>query len=211
MHRETYTKGTWYRGFGRNVILRKSCGQCLFNKRPRQGDLTMGDYWGIDAVSPELNDGRGTSVVLVNTEKGQAFLEKVRRAFKTLKKLPLKSTLRGNPNITTPLAEHENRANFFSKDRKRFPWSKAWVPPVPMLPWADFRPLSYGRPHRGKPIVPGHVAASAKAASVPFPPGFAPYPLSVSSARRRSCAMVSSDGGTACMAVRPRESVLPVP
>ena len=83
----------------------------------------MGDYWGIDAVSPELNDGRGTSVVLVNTEKGQAFLEKVRRAFKTLKKLPLKSALRGNPNITTPLAEHENRANFFSKDRKCFPWS----------------------------------------------------------------------------------------
>ena len=118
MHRETYTKGTWYRGFGRNVILRKSCGQCLFNKLPRQGDLTMGDYWGIDAVSPELNDGRGTSVVLVNTEKGQAFLEKVRRSFRTLKKLPLKSALRGNPNITTPSAEHENRASFFSMARK---------------------------------------------------------------------------------------------
>ena len=88
---------------------------------------------------------------------------------------------------------------------------KARIHLVLMLPWADFRPLSYGRPHRGKPIVPGHVAASAKAAPVPFPPGFAPYPLSVSSARRRSCAMVSSDGGTACMAVRPRESVLPVP
>ena len=96
--------------------------------------------------------------------------------------------------------------------RKRFPWSTRHG--YTLFSCCHGRTSALFRtdgPTVGKPIVPGHVAASAKAAPVPFPPGFAPYPLSVSSARRRSCAMVSSDGGTACMAVRPRESVLPVP
>ncbi len=118
LHRETYSRGTWYRGFSKNLFLRKSCGQCLFNRLPRQGDFTLGDYWGIDAVSPELNDGRGTSLLLVNTEKGQSLLKQSRPAFKILKKLPLKSALRGNLNISSPSPEHEHRAGFFALARK---------------------------------------------------------------------------------------------
>ena len=32
--------------------------------------MTIGDYWGIDKTHPEINDNKGLSVVLVNTQKG---------------------------------------------------------------------------------------------------------------------------------------------
>ena len=119
MHQESYIQGTFYRGFAYNVILRKSCGQCQFKRLPHQADITIGDYWGIKAVRPELNDGKGTSVVLVNTPKGKELLEKLRPEFKTLEELPLKTALPGNPNITQPSEEHENRTGFFVMARQK--------------------------------------------------------------------------------------------
>ncbi|MBQ3171514.1 MAG: Coenzyme F420 hydrogenase/dehydrogenase, beta subunit C-terminal domain [Mailhella sp.] len=119
IHQETYTQGTYYRGFGRNVILRKSCGQCQFNRLPRQADITIGDYWGIDAVRPDLNDGKGTSVILANTKKGRELLEKLHPEFKILEELPLESALPGNLNITSSTPEHENRTGFFFLARQK--------------------------------------------------------------------------------------------
>lgn len=41
----------------------------------RKADMTIADFWGIQAVAPEMNDGRGTSLVITRTEKGQEFLK----------------------------------------------------------------------------------------------------------------------------------------
>ena len=40
-------------------------------KKTKMSDLTIGDFWGIDAVAPKMNDGNGTSLVLVRTDKGR--------------------------------------------------------------------------------------------------------------------------------------------
>lgn len=40
--------------FLKNLCLRKSCGQCPFNKMPRQGDLTIGDFWGVRAYKKTM-------------------------------------------------------------------------------------------------------------------------------------------------------------
>lgn len=118
IHRETMIDGTFYLGFIRNIILRKSCGKCMFNRLPRQGDITLGDYWGIHAIRPELDDGKGTSVVLVNTTKGNELIDSASIGFKIFQKLPLESALSGNPNITSSSVEHENRTGFFAKARQ---------------------------------------------------------------------------------------------
>ena len=43
----------------------------------RESDLTMGDFWGIDKVRPEWDDGMGTSLVIVHSKKGMALWESV--------------------------------------------------------------------------------------------------------------------------------------
>lgn len=41
------------------------------------GDITLGDFWGVERVLPEFDDDKGVSVVLGFTEKGKQLLEAV--------------------------------------------------------------------------------------------------------------------------------------
>lgn len=63
--------------FLENIILRPSCHACRFKDLNRPSDLTIGDFWGVENVLPELSDDKGISLVLAHTPKGRALLEAV--------------------------------------------------------------------------------------------------------------------------------------
>lgn len=106
----TITTTTTYKTLGKNddfmkcflsnLILNSSCNDCYFNKMPRVADLTMGDFWGVEEFDILLNDKKGTSILLINTEKGKKFFEiaKTERNIYT-KEVPLNVVIKGNPNI----------------------------------------------------------------------------------------------------------------
>lgn len=54
------------------------CGECPFAETPRQGDITIGDFWGISEFNPEYNDNLGTSVLLVNNQRGEHIWNQIR-------------------------------------------------------------------------------------------------------------------------------------
>lgn len=60
----------WFRSsFVNHLFLQRACFACRFCIRPRHGDLTLGDFWGI----PEgWHDRRGDSVAVANTASGRA-------------------------------------------------------------------------------------------------------------------------------------------
>lgn len=62
--------------FLNNICLRPSCYDCKFKDMNRPSDITLGDAWGVQNHSPEMYDDRGTSVVLLHTDKGKEFFEK---------------------------------------------------------------------------------------------------------------------------------------
>lgn len=64
-------------GFFRNIILRESCGECPFSEFPRQGDISVGDFWGISNIDKSQSDGKGTSLVYLNNSKGKKLMESV--------------------------------------------------------------------------------------------------------------------------------------
>ena len=66
------SEDAYLRLFLQDLCLRPSCHSCRFKSFPRLSDLTIGDAWGIERHMSDLDDDRGTSVVLVNSEKGQA-------------------------------------------------------------------------------------------------------------------------------------------
>lgn len=81
-----------------NVLCRnKTCDDCPFADFPRRGDITLGDFWGIDQHDPSWNDGKGTSIILVNSEKGQHLLDTVKVDFLRIEQVPLEWT-RGKGN-----------------------------------------------------------------------------------------------------------------
>ena len=57
--------------FCNDYISRKSCKKCQFKGYDRISDITLGDFWGIWDIEPEMDDGKGTSLVLIHTEKGR--------------------------------------------------------------------------------------------------------------------------------------------
>ena len=63
-----------------NLSLNEICYHCPYATQERVGDLTMGDYWGIEKSDCPLDDGHGVSLCLVNTQKGQALFEQCRAA-----------------------------------------------------------------------------------------------------------------------------------
>lgn len=65
------TEDPFMRAYIGHVALRKSCHSCLFKDTHRQSDLTLADFWGLDRVMPEINDDKGTTLVLVHTERGE--------------------------------------------------------------------------------------------------------------------------------------------
>ena len=58
-----------------HYIIRPSCSVCPYAEDPSVADLTIADFWGVQYVMPELDDNQGVSLVLVNSEKGEALLQ----------------------------------------------------------------------------------------------------------------------------------------
>ena len=61
--------------FSHNRINRLSCSSCLYCNYDRPGDITIGDFWGIENSHPELLDNKGVSLLMVNSEKGEQLLK----------------------------------------------------------------------------------------------------------------------------------------
>lgn len=70
--------------FYSHFALRPSCYTCPFAQDSRVGDITIGDYWGIENYYPDFDDNRGVSLVLVNTDKGMELFKDVLDSFEYL-------------------------------------------------------------------------------------------------------------------------------
>lgn len=54
-----------------HMVLRPSCYVCPFKSTIHPGDITIGDYWGIEKAAPEFDDNKGVSLVLINNNVGE--------------------------------------------------------------------------------------------------------------------------------------------
>lgn len=67
--------------FLKNYCLRTSCYACDA-KQYKLADITIGDFWGVENVLPDLSDDKGTSLVLIRTEKGAELFKAIKSSVK---------------------------------------------------------------------------------------------------------------------------------
>ena len=79
-----------------NLFILDRCYKCKFKGFPRPADITLGDFWG---VRKEFDANKGTSLVIINTEKGQELFDKL-DIYKT--DSTLEEAVRQNPSIIKP-------------------------------------------------------------------------------------------------------------
>lgn len=69
----------FFYGFWHNITLRESCYSCKYTTLERMGDITLADYWLVKKTHPKIKTSKGTSLILVNSEKGEKILLQCKR------------------------------------------------------------------------------------------------------------------------------------
>ena len=83
-----------------DYISRESCSRCPFKGFSRCSDLTVGDFWGIWEVGPEMDDNMGTSVILCQSVRGTELLGEISERLIT-KRVTLEEASRYNNSMLT--------------------------------------------------------------------------------------------------------------
>lgn len=89
-----FTKGYLQTG----VYCRPSCYECKFKGYPRIADITLADFWGIENVNTSMEKNLGTSLVMINSKKGEAYFEGVKKRINYVP-VPFESIEAGNRSL----------------------------------------------------------------------------------------------------------------
>ena len=114
---KTHSLCSWHqqnhymRAFLSDMILRPSCHECRAKQGSSHSDITIADFWGIHIEMPEMDDDKGTGLVLVNTDKGRQASDwsKV-----TKKESSIEVASKYNGGLSSITKPHPKRAEFFA-------------------------------------------------------------------------------------------------
>lgn len=101
----------YMKAFVGNYCLRESCYDCSFKSTQRVGDFTLGDYWGIWNQNPEMDDNRGTSLLLVHSIKGNRILDAISNKLDFVQ-VDLDESIKENPSMIKSSPINEDRSVF---------------------------------------------------------------------------------------------------
>ena len=124
---ETYPRSLYsdpyLRTFLSNAALRDPCYNCKFKGDGYLSDLTLGDYWGISSVIPSMNDDRGTSAVIVRTERGREAFDRIRDKMRVAPST-YRDICSANAAVTKSSAKNPRHDEFFDMIERDEPFGK---------------------------------------------------------------------------------------
>lgn len=104
------SKSLYLQGFVRNYYLRPSCYSCKMKKGKSLSDITLADFWGIEKLDEAFSDNKGTSAVVVNSTKGQLFIESLDMKGQ---ECSFDSFIKNNPSYSTATSSCRYRVDFW--------------------------------------------------------------------------------------------------
>ncbi len=110
---KVFTNDEYMQGFLKNYYLRESCYNCQMRfEKKNSADIIIGDFWGIELVFPDMDDDKGISAVIINSEKGFEIFKKIQNNI-TYKKTTFEDILRANPVLTSSVKYTKKKQQFF--------------------------------------------------------------------------------------------------
>ena len=94
------------------LINRPSCENCKFACSSRCGDITLGDFWGIEKIQTDLNSLKGVSLIRFNSKKSK-FLIDLFKKNGTMIETSWNFACLHNNQLCFPAVSHRNRNKFF--------------------------------------------------------------------------------------------------
>ncbi len=99
--------------FLNNKSQRSSCFHCPFTTIHRQGDISLGDFWGIGKKYPDIDDDKGISMILVSTYKGAKLIDEIAHDL-FLQERNIDLAIAGNKVLKEPISGENNRNLFYT-------------------------------------------------------------------------------------------------
>lgn len=107
----------YFRAYLKKLTMRPSCYACKFKDKSRVSDITLADFWGIEDVIPEMDDDKGTTLFICNSEKGLYLLKKSQAGL-IFKQTEYESAISKNPMAFSSANRPGSRDLFFKFLRK---------------------------------------------------------------------------------------------
>ena len=119
---ETFDKDLFMQAFLKNICLRPSCYACNFKTLYRQSDITLADFWGIENLLPEMDDDKGTSLVFINSARGESVFKRIKDKI-LYKEVDINKAVEYNLSAIKSVEKNPKRDKFF-KELDRVPFDE---------------------------------------------------------------------------------------
>jgi len=119
----TYSEGIdtdpYLRAFFKDYSVRPSCYNCKFKTQKRVSDITIWDCFNINEIDKSFDDDKGTTRVLVQSEKGYNILKQLKNV--KIKEIPVKIATKNVKEMTRSVKPNEHREKFYKDfDKENF-------------------------------------------------------------------------------------------
>lgn len=108
---ESGRKNIMMRAYLSNICLRPSCYNCKYKDKHRLSDITLGDFWGIENIAPEMDDDKGVSLIIIHSNIGDDLLNAIKDKI-SYKEIDLDQVIVYNPAIIVSSKESPKRKQF---------------------------------------------------------------------------------------------------
>ncbi len=125
LYRKWHRRDYYFQAYDEGIINRDNCYNCKYANPQRVSDITVGDFWGLDRSTLNTDMNGKISVVLLNTEHGQEYWNKINDRFIFEERL-VDEAVKGNPHLhECTLASDDYRT--FVREYKNGGFKKALI------------------------------------------------------------------------------------
>ena len=97
-----------------DLCLRDSCYSCKSKGLNKVSDITIADFWGIRHICEELYDNKGTSLVIINSQKGEKLFNLIKDHIEK-REVDLDNAIEYNMSIIKSASRPEKRDEFIEE------------------------------------------------------------------------------------------------
>ena len=118
----SFRNDSYYSMFLNADSYREGCYQCQYARPERDGDITIGDFWGFERAydraqiekDAKISLEEGNSLIAVNTEKGLSICNKLNGEKMWLYAADYEEAVKYNPQLSQPSKKGKNRTTFLT-------------------------------------------------------------------------------------------------
>lgn len=95
------------------MLIYLSCVKLFLSDNMKE-KITLGDFWGIQNVLPEMDDKKGTSLIAINSSKGQALIDSIKDSI-VIQEVRFDTFEKYNSSFVKSSSMNKNRDNFMKE------------------------------------------------------------------------------------------------